>query len=111
MDAEKNEVTRLSDWVKLMDQFRDFFYDDDNGIFTIYLQDHDLKFYRLYFDYILSLIKELKKFEYKYGDLYKDEKRALLNFKEKLLELNNGTNGIYNMYWKMSCMYESPEDY
>ena len=58
-----------------------------------------------------ELIKKLKDFEKKYGELYKEEKNDLLKFKAILLDLDTGNNGIKNIYEKMSNMYFFIEDY
>ena len=107
---EKNELTRLREWQGLMEEYSQFFYDDD-GIFTVSLFDKELEQYNLDFDYIKELIKKLKDFEEKYGELYNDEKNYLLELKEKLLDLDTGTNGIKNIYEKMNNMYNFIEDY
>ena len=81
MEAVKNEFIRLKEWQKLMEEYDKFFYADD-GIFTFSLFDKELKQYNLNFDYIKNLIKKLKMFEEKYGELCTDEKNDLLRFKE-----------------------------
>ena len=43
--------------------------------------------------------------------LTQDEIEKLQGYKEKLLELDNGTNGIKNIYNKMSNMYDFIEEY
>ncbi len=110
MEDEKNEFTRLKEWKNLMEDYNNFFY-EDNGIFTVSLFDKELKQYKLDFDYIKDLIKKLKDFEEKYGDLYNDEKKDLLKFKEILIDLDTGTNEIKNIYEKMSNIYNFIEDY
>ena len=110
MDNEKNEFTRLKEWQNLMQEYDDFFYADD-GIYTVSLIDRELKSYNLDFDRIKELIKKLKEFEEKYGELYKDEKENLLKRKDILLDLKTQTNGIDEIYRKMSNMYEFIEDY
>ena len=110
MDNEKNELTRLKEWENLMEEYNNFFYADD-GIFTVSLFDKELEQYKLDFDYIKELIKKLKDFENKYNNLYNDEKEKLQEYKEILLELDTGTNGIRNIYEKMSNMYDFIEDY
>ena len=54
----------------------------------------------------LLRLETMLAFEKKYGNLYKDEIEKLQGYKEKLLELDNGTNGIKNIYNKMSNMYD-----
>lgn len=110
MEDKKNEFTRLKEWQNLMEEYDKFFYADD-GIFTVSLFDKELKQYQLDFDYIKDLIKKLKDFEEKYGDLYNDEKKDLLKFKGILIDLDTGTNGIKNIYEKMSNIYNFIEDY
>ena len=110
MDNEKNEFTRLKEWQNLMQEYDDFFYADD-GIYTVLLIDRELKSYNLDFNRIKELIKKLKEFEEKYGKLYKDEKENLLKRKDILLDLKTQTNGINEVYRKMSNMYEFIEDY
>lgn len=110
MEDEKNEFTRLKEWQNLMEEYNNFFYADD-GIFTVSLFDKELEQYNLDFDYIINLIKKLKDFEEKYGELYNDEKNNLLKFKEILIDLDTGTNGIKNIYEKMSNIYNFIEDY
>lgn len=110
MEDEKNEFTRLKEWQNLMDEYDNFFY-ADNGIFTVSLFDKELKQYKLDFDYIKDLIKKLKDFEEQYGELYNDEKNDLLKFKRILIDLDTGTNGIKNIYEKMSNIYNFIEDY
>lgn len=67
--------------------------------------------YNLDFDYIKNLIKKLKEFEEKYGELYNDEKNNLLKFKEILIDLDTGSNGMKNIYEKMNNIYNFIEDY
>ena len=110
MENEKNEFTRLKEWQNLMDEYDNFFY-ADNGIFTVSLFDKELKQYKLDFDYIKDLIKKLKDFEEQYGELYNDEKNDLIKFREILIDLDTGTNGIKNIYEKMSNIYNFIEDY
>ena len=110
MEDEKNEFTRLKEWQDLMEEYDNFFYTDD-GIFTVSLFDKELKQYNLDFDYIKNLIKKLKEFEEKYGELYNDEKNNLLKFKEILIDIDTGTNGIKNIYEKMSNIYNFIGDY
>lgn len=110
MENEKDELTRLKEWQNLMEEYNNFFYADD-GIFTVSLFDKELKQYNLDFEYIKNLIKKLKYFEEKYGELYNDEKNNLLKFKEILIDLDTGTNGIKNIYEKMSNIYNFIEDY
>ncbi len=110
MEEEKNEFARLKEWQYLMEEYNEFFY-ADNGIFTTSLFDKELEQYNLDFDYIKELIKKLKDFEKKYGELYKEEKNDLLKFKAILLDLDTGNNGIKNIYEKMSNMYFFIEDY
>lgn len=110
MENEKDELTRLKEWQNLMEEYDKFFY-SDYGIFTVSLFDKELKQYHLDFDYIKNLIKKLKEFEEKYGELYNDEKNNLLKFKEILIDLDTGTNGIKNIYEKMSNIYNFIEDY
>lgn len=110
MEDEKNEFTRLKEWQNLMNEYDNFFY-ADNGIFTVSLFDKELKQYKLDFDYIKDLIKKLKDFEEQYGELYNDEKNDLLKFKRILIDLDTGTNGIKNIYEKMSNIYNFIEDY
>ena len=105
-----DEDMRLKEWQNLMEEYDDFFYADD-GIFTISLFDKELEQYNLDFDNIKELIQKLKDFEKKYVNLYKDEIEKLQGYKEKLLELDNGTNGIKNIYNKMSNMYDFIEEY
>ena len=105
-----DENMRLKEWQNLMEEYDNFFYSDD-GIYTVSLFDKELEQYNLDFDRIKELIQKLKDFEKKYGDLYKDEIENLQNYKEKLLELDTGTNGIKNIYNKMSNMYYFIEDY
>lgn len=110
MENEKNEFTRIKEWQSLMEEYNDFFY-ADNGIFTVSLFDKELEQYNLDFDYIKNLIKKLKEFEEKYGELYNDEKNNLLKFKEILMDLDTGSNGIKNIYEKMNNIYNFIEDY
>lgn len=110
MENKKNELTRLKEWQNLMEEYNNFFYADD-GIFTVSLFDKELKQYNLDFDNIKDLIKKLKIFEQKYGELYKDEKNEILKFKEVLINLDTGINGIKNIYEKMSNIYNSIENY
>lgn len=110
MESEKDELTRLKEWQNLMEEYNNFFYADD-GIFTVSLFDKELEQYNLDFEYIKNLIRKLKEFEEKYGELYNDEKNNLLKFKEILIDLDTGTNGIKNIYEKMSNIYNFIEDY
>lgn len=110
MEDEKNEITRLKEWQNLMEEYNKFFY-ADNGIFTVSLFDKELEQYNLNFDYIKNLIKKLKEFEEKYGKLYNDEKNNLLKFKEILMDLDTGSNGIKKIYEKMNNIYNFIEDY
>ena len=110
MENEKNEFTRIKEWQSLMEEYNDFLY-ANNGIFTVSLFDKELKQYKLDFDYIKNLIKKLKDFEEQYGELYNDEKNDLLKFKRILIDLDTGTNGIKNIYEKMSNIYNFIEDY
>ena len=110
MEDEKNEFTRLKEWQNLMNEYDNFFY-ADNGIFTVSLFDKELKQYKLHFDYIKDLIKKLKDFYQQYAELYNDEKNDLLKFKRILIDLDTGTNGIKNIYEKMSNIYNFIEDY
>ena len=110
MDNEKSVFTRFEEWQNLMQEYDDFFYEDD-GIYTASLIDKELKLYNLDFDRIKNLIQKLKDFEKKYGELYKDEKENLLKRKDILLDLKTQTNGIDEVYRKMSNMYEFIEDY
>ena len=110
MDNEKSVFTRFEEWQNLMQEYDDFFYEDD-GIYTASLMDKELKLYNLDFDRIKNLIQKLKDFEKKYGELYKDEKENLLKRKDILLDLKTQTNGIDEIYRKMSNMYEFIEDY
>ncbi len=105
-----DEDLRLKEWQNLMEEYDNFFYADD-GIFTSSLIDKELEKYNLDFDHIKELIQKLKDFEKKYVKLYKDEIGNLRKYKEKLLELDTGTNGIKNIYNKMSNMYYFIEDY
>lgn len=110
MEVVKNESIRLKEWHNLLQEYDEFFYADD-GIFTVSLFDKELKQYNLDFDYIKNLIKKLKAFEEKYGELCTDEKNDLLRFKEILIGLDTGTNGIKNVYEKMNNIYNFIEDY
>ena len=110
MDNEKNELTRLKEWQNLMQEYDDFFYADD-GIFTASLMDRELESYNLDFDRIKKLIQKLKNFENDYGELYKDEKENLLKRKDILLDLKTTTNGINEIYRKMSNMYEDIDSF
>lgn len=105
-----DENMRLKEWQSLMEKYNEFFYADD-GIFTTSLFDKELEKYNLDFDYIKELIQELKGFEQKYGNLYKDEKANLERYKEILFDLDTGTNGIKRIYEKMSNMYYFIENY
>lgn len=105
-----DENMRLKEWQSLMEEYDNFFYDDD-GIYTVSLFDKELEQYNLDFDHIKELIQQLKDFEKKYGKLYKDEIENLQKYKEKLLELDTGTNGVKRIYEKMSNMYYFIEDY
>jgi len=110
MENEKNEFTRQKEWNNLMEEYDDFFYADD-GIFTVSLIDKELRLYKLDLDKIKALIQKLKNFEKEYGELYNDEKANLLKKKDLLLSLKTPTNGIEEIYWKMSNMYDFIEDY
>lgn len=110
MDNEKSEFTRLRVWQNLMEEYDNFFYADD-GIFASSLIDKELRFYNLDFDRIKGLIQKLKDFEKEYGDLSKDEKENLLKRRKALLELKTQTNGINEIYRKMSNMYNFIEEY
>lgn len=105
-----DENVRLKEWQDLMEKYNEFFYADD-GIYTASLFDKKLEQYNLDFDHIKELIQKLKDFEKKYGTLYKDEIEKLQGYKDKLLELDTGTNGIKNIYDKMNNMYYFIEDY
>lgn len=105
-----DENMRLKEWQSLMEDYNEFFYADD-GIFTSSLFDKELEKYNLDFDHIKELIQKLKDFEQKYGNLYKDEKESLQRYKETLLDLDTGTNGIKRIYEKMSNMYYFIENY
>ena len=105
-----DENMRLKEWQNLMEKYDNFFYADD-GIYTVSLFDKELEQYNLDFDHIKKLIQKLKEFEKKYGKLYKDEIEKLQEYKDKLLELDTGTNGIKNIYDKMNNMYDFIEDY
>ena len=52
----------------------------------------------------------LKDYETKYDGFYKDEQEVLERYKEELLELDTGTNGINNFYEMMRNMYLNMED-
>ncbi len=110
MNNEKNEFTRLTEWQNLMQEYDDFFYADD-GIYISSLMDRELRLYNLDFDRIKDLIRKLKDFEKDYGELYKDEKENLLKRKDTLLGLKTATNGIDEIYRKMSNMYEDIDSY
>ena len=105
-----DENMRLKEWQNLMEEYDNFFYADD-GIYTVSLFDKELEQYNLDFAHIKELIQKLKDFEKKYGNLYKDEIENLQKYKEKLLELDTGENGIKSIYNKMSNMYYFIEDY
>lgn len=105
-----DEDLRLKEWQSLMEIYNEFFY-ADGGIYTVSLFDKELEQYNLDFDHIKELIQKLKEFEKKYGNLYKDEIENLQKYKEKLLKLDTGTNGIKNIYNKMSNMYYFIEEY
>ena len=105
-----DENMRLKEWQNLMEEYDNFFY-ADYGIYTVSLFDKELEQYNLDFDHIKELIQKLKDFEKKYGNLYKDEIEELQKYKEKLLELDTGENGIKSIYNKMSNMYYFIEDY
>ena len=105
-----DENMRLKEWQNLMEDYDNFFY-ADYGIYTVSLFDKELEQYNLDFDHIKELIQKLKDFEKKYGNLYKDEIEELQKYKEKLLELDTGENGIKSIYNKMSNMYYFIEDY
>ena len=105
-----DENMRLKEWQNLMEKYDNFFYADD-GIYTVSLFDKELEQYNLDFDHIKKLIQKLKEFEKKYGKLYKDEIEKLQEYKDKLLELDTGTNGIKNIYDKMNNMYDFIEEY
>ena len=100
---------RLKQWQDLMEIYDEFFYADD-GIYTVSLFDKELEQYNLDFDYIKELIRKLKDFEEKFGILNKDELENLQKYKDKLLELDTTTNGIKNIYNKMSNIYYSFEE-
>lgn len=110
MEDKKNEFTRLKEWQNLMEEYNNFFY-EDNGIFTVSLFDRELRQYKLDFNYIKDLIKKLKDFEKQYGELYNDEKNDLLKLKRILIDLDTGTNGIKNIYEKMNNIYNFIEVY
>ena len=105
-----DENIRLKEWKNLMEEYNEFFYADD-GIYTVSLFDAELEQYNIDFDHIKELIQKLKDFEKKYGNLYKDEIENLQKYKEKLLELDTGTNGIKNIYNKINNMYENITEY
>ena len=105
-----DENIRLKEWQSLMEEYNEFFYADD-GIFTTSLFDKELEKYNLDFDHIRELIQKLKNFEQKYGSLNKDEKENIQRYKDKLLDLDTGTNGIKKIYEKMSNMYYFIENY
>lgn len=105
-----NEELRLREWQELINEYSNFFYKDD-GIFTCSLFDRELKQYKLDFDYIKKLIKKLKKYERKYVRLNDTEMEELQEYKRILLGLDTGTNGINNIYQKMSNMYYFIENY
>jgi len=100
-----DENSRLKEWQNLMEEYDQFFYADD-GIYTAALLDGNLEQYNLDFEVIEELIQKLKKFEEKYGALYKDEVENLQRYKEILLELDNGMNGIKEIYNRMKSIYE-----
>ncbi len=105
-----DENTRLQDWQVLMEDYSEFFFADD-GIFTASLFDRNLEKYVLDFDHIKELIQKLKDFEHNYESLYDDEIENLMKYKECLLDLDTGLNGIKTIYQKMSNMYYFIEDY
>jgi hypothetical protein len=105
-----NEYQRYYDFQELTNAYDDFFYSDE-GIYTCYLLDHELREYNLDFDYIKDLIQKLKNYEEKYGKLYEDEVKKLNDYKEILLDLNTGTNNIRNIYEKMKDIYLYIEDF
>lgn len=110
MENEKNEITRLEEWRILTEKMEDFLY-DDNGIYTTALFDPGLKTYNIDFDVVKELLQDLKNFEKKYGELYKDEKKYLWLLKNKLLEVDNEENHIKQICEKFSNIYEFIEDY
>lgn len=110
MIEEYDDMERIKEWHKLVEDYEKFFY-SDNGIFTVSLFDIELEKYNIDFENIKVLIKKLKDFEAKYGELDKDEMLYLLKLKDVLLDIDTGTNGIKDMYEKMCDMYEFIDEY
>lgn len=105
-----NKIQQRSyEWDNLIEDFDAFFY-SDNGIYTCCLMDNNLKNYNFNYKYIEKLIRRLKDYENKYDGFYKDEQEVLERYKEELLELDTGTNGINNFYEMMRNMYLNMED-
>ena len=105
-----NERSREEEWGDLMEEYNNFFYADD-GLFIASLMDNELEKYNWDFDRIRDLIKELKEFEAKYGELNEKEKKEILEHKETLMDMQTPTNGISEYYRKMSNIYDFIEDY
>ena len=104
------ENGREKEWQELIDEYNDFLYGDD-GLYIAFLMDNELEKYYWDFDRIKDLIKKLKDFESKYGELNESERNELLEKKELLMSMNNSANGVEDYYNKIRDMYEFIDSY
>jgi len=94
-------------WKKIDNKITEFFY-GERGIETTAYADINLETYNWNLDEIIEIIKEIKKIE---EELTEEQKKSLDKYREYFLEIDNGKNGIKQMYNRIVDMYKNIEEY
>jgi len=94
-------------WKKIDNKITEFFY-GERGIETTAYADINLETYNWNLDEIIEILKEIKKIE---EELTEEQKKSLDKYREYFLEIDNGKNGIKQMYNRIVDMYKNIEEY
>ena len=100
----------VDNWYKICEEIDELMY-GENGIVTTAFADPDLENFRLDTDKVINILKEIKEIEKVQGKLNNKQIEKLKHIKLNFLEIENGKNGIKQMYNQIKIIYENIEEY
>ena len=103
-------MKRTNEWERLIGKMEEFMC-GDKGIVTTAFADANLDTYILSTEKVIEIIKDLKEIENAQEGLFPEQEKQILMLKKHFFEIDNGTNGIKEMYEEIGKIYNNIEEY
>jgi len=94
-------------WSNIENKIEEFLY-GERGLETTAYSDINLDTYNWNMDEIVVILKEIKKI---YSSLNSNQKEKLARYKKAFLDIDNGENGVKDVYNQILEIYENIEEY